>query len=71
MKIHPLRHGVSFHPSVSSFFFPKGKSVDQLAASSHKTAVCTRYVPAINIVVNRHDVFACTYIVNFIMHVVI
>ena len=36
MKIHPLRHGVSFHPSLSSFSFLKGEKikkqrVDQLA----------------------------------------
>ena len=64
MKIHPLRHGVSFHSSVS---FQKVKGVDELVASSHKTAICIcdiiGYVPAINIV-NRHDVF-CVYFITY------
>ena len=57
MKIYPLYHGVSFHPSVSSFFFPKGERCYELTASSHETAACTRdtisYAPAVM-------VFACS-----------
>ena len=68
MKIHLLRHGASFHPSVSS---QKAKDVGELAALSHKTAAYTRdiisYMLAVNIV-NRRDVFCVLYyIVNFII----
>ena len=70
MKIHPLRHGVSFHPSVSSFFFlcaVKKVKTQQVLINLHlchtKTATCTSDIisnePAVNIV-NRRDVF-CMY----------
>ena len=56
MKIHPLRHGVSFHLSVSSSVPLKSEKSQQneLVPSSHKAATCTRdiigYVPAISTV---------------------
>ena len=71
MKIYPLHHGVTFYPSVSSFFFlcgsfEKAKGVDELAALSHKTAACTcdiiSYVPTINTIITGalSLLFVCT-----------
>ena len=44
------------------------KGVNELAASSHKTAACTcdiiNYEPAVN-TVNRRNIFACTF--NYIV----
>ena len=72
MKIHPLRHGVSYHPPVFSFFFlcsfKKARksrkkvliNLRLLFILSHKTVTCTRdtiiYAPAINII-NRRNVY--------------
>ena len=68
MKIHPLLHGVSFHPSVSSFFFlcsfKKAKimkeCVDELAPLSHKTVGCTRDIISYAPVLTDAMSSACT-----------
>ena len=65
---YPLLHGVSFHPSVSSFFFVCSmKGVNELVALSHKTAACTcdiiSYAPIINSV-NRCDVYFMYFITS-------
>ena len=73
IKIHPLRHGVPFHPSVSFLFFLSAQNltragIDELVPLSHKKPVaCTRdkisNAPTVN-TINR-ILRVLYYIVNF------
>ena len=80
MKIHPLRHGISFHPLLSSFSFSvpfKGEKiakegVDKLAPSVYFVTQETRdtisYAPAVNtILTDAMFLRVLYYIVNFII----
>ena len=74
MKIHSLHHGVSFHPSVSSLFFPKGERL-QLCHTKQSLGDIISYDPTVNTVniLLTYAMFLLVlyYIINFIMGAVI
>ena len=64
MKIHPLHHGVSYHPPVSSFFFlcsfikitRGGVAFCLFTQTAARTRDIISYAPTIN-TIERHNIF--------------